>query len=189
VYTNDTVRSRREPPGGTAIVTYAQAERILAQLHQIAEATQRAAFRARLKNLKKLGIPLGSAPGRGKKITYSRDDLYQWAFCLECAQFGFDPTAVVETVKKAWDFIKRCFEQAEQIREDHVLMMIDPAFMSKALDHRGRHFIDGAEIAFPEHVGTRIKGGSYKRAAVFDLTRIVREIDRLERQIDEEEGI
>jgi hypothetical protein len=188
VCTNDIVWSRREPSGGTVIVTYGEAEGILAQLHEVAEATQRAAFRARLKNLKKLGIPLGSTPGRGKKITYVRDDLYQWAFCLECAQFGFDPTAVVETVKKSWDYIKECFKQAEEIKDDHVLMMIDPAFMSKALDHRGRYFFEGSEIAFPEHVGSRLKSGSYKRACIFDLTRVVREIDRLEQKINKEEG-
>jgi hypothetical protein len=188
VRTNTIVRNGCWSKGASAILTYAQAESILARLHEGAEATQRTTFRARLKNLKKLGIPLGSSPGRGKKITYSRDDLYQWAFCLECAQFGFDPTAVAETVKDAWPYIKACFEQAEG-PDDSILMAIDPAFMSKALKQRERFFVDKSIMhVWPEQVGSLIKRGRLKRACVFNLTRIVREIDRLVQRISEEQG-
>jgi hypothetical protein len=97
---------------------------------------------------------------------------------------------VAATVKDAWQpYIKGFFKQAEDIKEDIVLVAIDPNFMSKALDQRSRYFIDKSiEIMFPEHTVSLLKSGRYKRACVFNLTRIIREIDRSEQKITEEEG-
>jgi hypothetical protein len=95
---------------------------------------------------------------------------------------------VAETVKDAWTYIRACFVQAEGIRDNSVLMAIDPAFMSKALGPRDRYFVDKSiKHTWPEDVGLMIKRGSLKRACVFNLTRIVREIERLEGTINEEE--
>ena len=63
--------------------TYAEAESLLAKLYQADESAQRGAFRGRLKHLHRLGIPMGRRPGRGKKVSYDREQIYQWAFCLD----------------------------------------------------------------------------------------------------------
>lgn len=85
--------------------TYAEAETVLARIHGADPIAQRGAFRGRLKHLKRLGVPIGSAPGRGKKILYSMDQIYEWAFCLELAEFGLDPTLIVSIVKSNIDTI------------------------------------------------------------------------------------
>src|SRR5277367_7122943 len=83
-------------------LSYAQAESVLARLHDASEDVRKNAFRGRLKHLKRLGIPLNSTPGRGSKVFYFEDELYQWAFSLELAEFGIDPTAIADFIKSKW---------------------------------------------------------------------------------------
>lgn len=94
-------------------VRYATIEWILARLVNSSGDVQEKAFRGRLKHLKRLGIPLGSSPGKGVKVWYADDHLYQWAFCLELAEFGIDPTVVVDFVREHWQSdIAKKFEKA-----------------------------------------------------------------------------
>ena len=83
--------------------TYAEVERLLAGLHGADVAVQRGALRGRLKHLKRLGIPLGIAPGKGKKIEYGYEQLFQWAFCLALEECGLDPTLIANLVRVFWD--------------------------------------------------------------------------------------
>ena len=70
----------RPPCGGHVVAfSHAQAEAVLAGLFGADERVQKAAFRGRLKHLKRLGVPLGSRPGRGSKIDYELEHIYQWA--------------------------------------------------------------------------------------------------------------
>jgi hypothetical protein len=87
--------------GARFSVSYAEAEFVLARLHG-ADAVQRKAFRGRLKHLKRLGIPSGIAPGKGAKIFYYEAQLYEWALCLELAEFGIDPTVIVRLIEESW---------------------------------------------------------------------------------------
>jgi hypothetical protein len=84
------------------MLTYAEAEFTLASIFKADSKAQVGAFRGRLKHLKRLGIPLGSNPGRGKKIGYQRNELYQWLFCLELEEFGIDPSIIVKIVRRYW---------------------------------------------------------------------------------------
>jgi hypothetical protein len=111
-------------------VNYAEAERMLASLHGASGDIQKMTFRARLKHLKRLGIPLHSSPGRGKKIRYFDDQLYQWAFCLELAEFGVDPTVVAGIVETEWiSNISDRFQEALKSPSD-VYFAMCPRMMS-----------------------------------------------------------
>jgi hypothetical protein len=83
-------------------VSYAEAETVLARLHAASGDVQKNAFRGRLKHLKRLGIPLNSNPGRGSKIFYFEDELFQWAFSLELAEFGIDPATIARFIQSEW---------------------------------------------------------------------------------------
>jgi hypothetical protein len=97
--------------------TYAEAEKLLGRLYYVPdERALRGAFRARLKHLKRLGVPLDSSPGKGVKVAYEAEHLYQWAFCLELAEFGLDPTIIVKLLKANWKtMIFKEFQKAEQM--------------------------------------------------------------------------
>jgi len=84
------------------MLSYAEAEFTLASIFKANSKAQVGAFRARLKHLKRLGIPLGINPGRGKKISYQRAELYQWCFCLELEEFGIDPSIITRIVREYW---------------------------------------------------------------------------------------
>lgn len=82
--------------------TYAEVETILASLHRADAATQKGALRGRLKHFKKLGIPLGINPGKGARIAYTIDTIWEWSFCLSLSQAGLDPTVIATILKYNW---------------------------------------------------------------------------------------
>ncbi|KAA2242095.1 hypothetical protein [Salinarimonas soli] len=112
--------------------TYAQAETILAGLFGADERVQKAAFRGRLKHLKRLGIPLGSRPGRGSKVDYELEHIYQWAWCLELEEFGLDPSLIVAHVTEAWEkTVHPIFLHEPASGEGDVLAAVLPSLMSR----------------------------------------------------------
>lgn len=155
-------------------VTYAQAEGVLARLHGANGDAQRKTFRARLKHLKKLGVPLGVEPGRGKKISYAEEQLYQWAFCLEVAEFGLDPTHIVRVLREHWDEIKKHFNaEASRDFNDELLFVLRPAFLSQAMAGTASYGIkwfrgSGADLFW--------KLRSHRRAMVINVTHLLREL-------------
>jgi hypothetical protein len=88
------------------VADYAKVSRLLGELHnahwQSAEGAFGKAFRGRLQNFQRFGIPLGKSPGKGKKIDYKKDDVFQLAFCLEMAEFGVDPALITNAIKHYW---------------------------------------------------------------------------------------
>lgn len=110
------------------MTTYKHAELILAEMHgALVSSASLKTFRARLKHLKKLGVPSGSRKGRGKKIDYSEDQILEWVFCLEMAEFGIDPTVIVKTLKRERDKILKSLSLFAPS-----MMVIRPAVMNAA---------------------------------------------------------
>jgi hypothetical protein len=72
--------------------TYREVEAALAVAHEIPEARM-GAFRGRLKHFLRLGL-VPSSPGKGNKITYTLENVYMWALCLELEEFGLDPVRI-----------------------------------------------------------------------------------------------
>jgi hypothetical protein len=115
--------------------TYAEAETLLARAFGVSEDVQKAAFRGRLKHLKKLGVPLDSAPGKGKKILYSKDHVFQWAYCLELSEFGIDPTLVADILHRTWEMTMRIgYEAAEMATDRRFYGFIQRDIMTSAWD-------------------------------------------------------
>lgn len=88
--------------GRPFMFTYAEAESLLAKAFGVSETVQRGAFRGRLKHLKRLNVPLDSSPGRGKKVLYDPDHLFQWHYCLEVSSLGMDPTLAAHMLHTEW---------------------------------------------------------------------------------------
>src|SRR5262249_11214520 len=83
--------------------TYGEIERVLAALFCADEAAQKTTLRARIKHLQKLGLPFGLRSRRGKKLTYNRDHIYQFAVASELANFGIDPAVIVSLLQTKWE--------------------------------------------------------------------------------------
>jgi hypothetical protein len=85
--------------------TYAQVEKALASAFEV-RTDAMGAFRGRIKHFQRLGL-VPSSPGKGKKISYHREDIYKWAIGLEFAEFGLDPTVIKAQLVFAWPKVRR----------------------------------------------------------------------------------
>ena len=76
----------------SAIFSYGQLERALAAIHGVTPATF-PTFKARIKHFQRIGVA-PSAPGKGRRISYTIEDAIYWALCLELAEAGLSPTSI-----------------------------------------------------------------------------------------------
>jgi len=79
---------------------YGQVEAALASIFYVREASK-AALKGRIKHFQKLGL-VPSSPGKGKRITYSFDDVWKWAVALTFCEFGVDPTEIYRILTKSF---------------------------------------------------------------------------------------
>ena len=89
--------------GPEATFGYAVVEQALMALHGFVE-QKRGAFRGRLIHFQRLKI-VPTAPGKGRRIAYRREDIFRWAVALEFAEFGLDPTEIKKILDMNWDRI------------------------------------------------------------------------------------
>ena len=108
---------------------YGQVEEALANIHGISASTK-GAFRARIKNFQKLGI-VPSSPGKGKRISYTPEDVSMWAFCLELAQFGLDPS-VIKSMAHIYKFLVSEYLTAcsDTYEDDEMFFVFFPRMIS-----------------------------------------------------------
>ena len=108
---------------------YAEVEAALAKMHHIAPDAI-GAFRGRIKHLQKIGV-VPSSPGRGKKISYNFGAVAVWAFCLQVAEFGVDPTVTRTFYRAVEGWLLRILLNDRE-EEDQIMIFI-PHLMSRWL--------------------------------------------------------
>jgi|SRR5271170_495299 len=100
--------------------TYSQVESALSRANRV-PAQSLGAFKGRIKHFQRLGM-VQSSPGKGTKISYTREHVYSWAICLELAQFGIDPTIIKQMIW-SWNdgrFLKHLIQKTiESTRESY----------------------------------------------------------------------
>jgi len=84
--------------------TYAEVETALARVFDIPDEGMKA-FRGRLIHFQRLGMA-PCRPGKGKRIAYTREDVFRWAVSLDLAAFGIEPTVIRVIVKEFWNTIR-----------------------------------------------------------------------------------
>lgn len=116
------------------MASYAIVETALARLHDAGPEVQRGAFRGRLKHLQRLGLPLGEKPGKGTRIDYDAQQIWQLAIALELAEFGIDPLKIAQIVKSAWhETLSIIVDEAiEKFKEHDETIELCVSFMSGA---------------------------------------------------------
>jgi hypothetical protein len=101
--------------------TYKQVEALFADLYR-APPEGMGALRGRLKNLKRLGVPMGSHTGKGTRVDYTVEQVWEWAFCLELMECGLDPATIVRIVKEWHAQIRGEFRRAA--KDDRELFLV-----------------------------------------------------------------
>jgi len=170
------------------MLTYAEAESALAGIYKATGKAQAGAFRGRLKHLKRLGVPLKSNPGRGAKVDYGRNELWQWCFCLELSEFGIDPSLIVKIVKQYWPsellsgFTGAQKELNLKNKGNDTYFLIAPEFMSaswspprelQGIGIRG-FFQRAADL--PNVLDATTKAGM--RISIFNVSERLRELEK-----------
>ncbi|KAF0134884.1 MAG: hypothetical protein FD148_784 [Methylocystaceae bacterium] len=86
------------------MASYAEVMKALAAIYRASDETVRGALRGRVQNLQKFGVPIdvGAQTGRGRKIDYGREEIYQMMFCLELYEIGLPPVHAVQIVRECW---------------------------------------------------------------------------------------
>jgi hypothetical protein len=111
---------------------YGPVEKALAHICWIDE-HQKGAFRGKLKHLQRIGLP-EIEPGKGRRVAYTRELVFQWLIALLLGQLGIDPVLVVRTVKENWkNVLAPAIEAAISRRAragNHVYLVLRPRLMS-----------------------------------------------------------
>ena len=184
----------REAQGATDVYSYAQAETVLARLYGADEQVQRGAFRGRLKHFKRLGIPLNMAPGRGKKIFYTKEHVFQWSICLEFSEFGIDPTLTARFIHEFWRVFQACLQEIEGTRDKagDVIFTINPIIMSKTWKQPPgglfrEKFPDFQDMSpaqlSDDNLLSVVLGSDSRRGMLMNLSEVVRLIDVESREL------
>jgi hypothetical protein len=158
------------------MASYATVETALARLHDAGPEVQTGAFRGRLKHLQRLGLPLGEKPGKGSRIDYDAQQIWQLAIALELAEFGIDPTKIVNIVKNAWQETLSIIvdEAIEKFGERDETIELCVSFMSVAWT--GKEIMrEGVPTAFyPNYV--RPSTRSNRRRMIINVRSMVHEL-------------
>jgi hypothetical protein len=157
---------------------------MLAELH-VQPPSRMPAFRARLKYLRKLGVPLEEGPGKGQRFEYSREHLHQIALALELSALGIDPYTCALMAKHQWPKVHKAFQRAEKHEGPFFLALI-PEFIpwQSSLEVEATYTLRPCtrEEAIRELDHTDDK--SRRRRSFINLTALLQRIDELALQGD-----
>src|SRR3954451_11295887 len=181
--------------------TYAQVEAALARLFNADPEVQRKTFRARIVHLRRVGIPLGLNPGRGKRIAYELEQVYQLGLCLELEEMGLDPSLISRLIEKFWAtmFYPLLVEAEQELGfslgpehiPDDLFFAIYPKFMSGQWDRQPHSNLDFPELIDfrPFRIGDADAALSVRRACTLNLSALIRSIRQSLMDVGAPEGL
>ena len=97
---------------------YRTVERALTRLHGDSGAAS-LRISARIKHFIHLGFTPES-PGKGKRISYTFEDVAKWAYALQLLEYGMDPTAMKFAVQNSWEDVWPAMEK-EDVGQNDIL--------------------------------------------------------------------
>jgi hypothetical protein len=119
-------------------IGYGDFEAILAELHGIPE-NARKAFRARLRVMRDAEIPSVARPGKGARVSYTFEDLWEAHLALHLEQFGL-PLERVRYVIEDSDGKRRWFKLMRRCEANHscdaLAFMVSLRFHGDAQDKK-----------------------------------------------------
>lgn len=164
------------------MASYAVVEAALARMHGADAEAQKGAFRGRIKHLQRLGLPLGEKPGKGKRIDYTDQQIWQFALALELSQFGLDPNVIVKLISGTWDnfFSDHLKKQVGARHHEGSVLTIPVSLMSAGWLSPGASMDGLISITWRDRnytIGTLVDA-KRPRVIVIDTWRMLREVQR-----------
>jgi hypothetical protein len=111
--------------------SYAQVESALGTLFRV-PASALGSFRGRVRHLQRIGL-VDVAPGKGRRILYTRIQTTEWMLALLLAEFGVDPIVIVKSVQRERNKLHEWIREAtdeEALGGNDVFLATRPALMS-----------------------------------------------------------
>lgn len=172
------------------MASYAAVETALARMHGADAEAQKGAFRGRIKHLQRLGLPLGEKPGKGKRIDYTDEQIWQFALALELSQFGLDPSVIVKLISLYWNefFSDRLSKQSVARHHEGTVLTIPVALMSAGWLSPSDSMDGLISIAWRDRnytIGTLVDAKK-PRVILIDTWRMLREVQRHLKDIEEQ---
>lgn len=106
--------------------TFQFVEQVLTELHGGGDFAK-SRISSRIKHFNRLGF-FPTSPGKGKRISYTFEDVAKWEYALQILEFGLDPTAMLFVVDKTWSHVFPRIEEEDSGRND--LIVITPRAVS-----------------------------------------------------------
>ena len=172
------------------MASYAAVETALARMHGADAEAQKGAFRGRIKHLQRLGLPLGEKPGKGKRIDYTDQQIWQFALGLELSQFGIDPSVIAKLIIYFWDdfFFDRLCKQSVARSHEGAVLTIPVSLMSASWMPPSESMDGLIAITWVDRnytIGTLV-GPKRPRVIVIDTWRMLRDVQRHLKDIEEQ---
>jgi hypothetical protein len=175
----------------STLLSSGDVERVLKHLALVVPEGE-VAFRARLKHLQRLGIPLGANTGKGRRVPHNLDTLFQLVVSVELMQIGIPPAMVARTIEWNWAAIREALLlsslPAELLKEaelpDGPLFLVQSPHALEALMTIGvpgpGKWHDDVQIVDEDHLAAAISAGDREqigpgRAIVLNLRWLARE--------------
>lgn len=163
------------------MASYAAVETALARMHGADAEAQKGAFRGRIKHLQRLGLPLGEKPGKGKRIDYTDQQIWQFALALELSEFGLDPVTIVEIIMVHWDFLFGPWleGQSESTDPHGSVLAISPYFMASNWKPLGETMGGIQSIGWRPRAGQldTVLGNGQRRSIVIDTWAMINQLN------------
>jgi hypothetical protein len=168
------------------MATYSEVSKIVAAIFGADEKARRGALTARLQNLQKFGVPLGQRPGKGKRIDYRNEQIFQLIFALELMDLGIMPSQIERIIKGLWAYrIRGYFKTALKNigAEDDMILIFELSQMTStwAPGPEGQDYHFAAVRANKETLGATIKGfihEGWRHLSLINVSNLVRAIQK-----------
>jgi hypothetical protein len=158
-------------------IAYGDFEAILAELHGI-PADGRKAFQARLRVMRDDGIPSVAKPGKGARVSYRLEDLWETHLALHLEQFGL-PLERVRDVIEDSDGRRRLFKLMRGCEANHSCDAL--AFMTVLRFHGSaqKKKLEARNVVVrSDQLGDAVRfhdAGAAQLYAVINLSKLARE--------------
>jgi hypothetical protein len=163
-----------------------EVSKIVAAIFGADEKGRRGALTARLQKLQKFGVPLGQRPGKGKRIDYRNEQLFQLIFALELEDIGIMPSQIERIIKGLWRYkIHGYFKTALKNidAKDDMILIFELSQMTStwAPGLEGQDFHFAAVRADNETLGAAIKGfihEGWRHLSLINVSNLVRAVEK-----------